>query len=145
MKKILFPLLALFCAGQLIAADADWMTDLSKAQAKAKAEKKLLFVEFTGSDWCPPCKKLKSEILSTADFAEYAKKNLVLVQLDFPRSKEQSAELKKANQELSKKFGVRGFPTVLVLDGEGKELDRQVGFGGGSTKDYVAKLDGLKK
>ena len=145
MKKLLFPLLAIFCAGQLFAADATWMTDLAKAQAQAKEEKKLVFVEFTGSDWCPPCKKLKADILSSADFAEYAKKNLVLVELDFPRGKEQSAELKKANQALSQKFGIRGFPTVLVLDGEGKELNRQVGFGGGSPKEYVGKIDALKK
>lgn len=145
MKKLLLTLSALICAGQLFAADAAWMTDLSKAQAKAKEEKKLVFVEFTGSDWCPPCKRLKADILSTADFAKYAQENLVLVELDFPRAKEQSAELKKANKELSQKYGIRGFPTVIVFDGEGKELNRQVGFGGGSPKDYIAKLDGLKK
>ncbi len=145
MKKLLLILSALICAGQLFAADAAWMTDLSKAQAKAKEEKKLVFVEFTGSDWCPPCKKLKADILSSADFAKYAQENLVLVELDFPRAKEQSQDLKKANQALSHKFGIRGFPTVIVFDGEGKELNRQVGFGGGSAKDYIAKLDGLKK
>ena len=145
MKKLLLILSALICAGQLFAADATWMTDLSKAQAKAKEEKKLVFVEFTGSDWCPPCKKLKAEILSSADFAKYAQENLVLVELDFPRAKEQSQDLKDANKALSQKFGIRGFPTVIVFDGEGKELNRQVGFGGGSAKDYIAKLDGLKK
>ncbi len=145
MKKLLLILSALICAGQLFAADAAWMTDLSKAQAKAKEEKKLVFVEFTGSDWCPPCKKLKAEILSSADFAKYAQENLVLVELDFPRAKEQSQDLKDANKALSQKFGIRGFPTVIVFDGEGKELNRQVGFGGGSAKDYIAKLDGLKK
>ncbi len=145
MKKLLLTLSALICAGQLFAADAAWMTDLSKAQAKAKEEKKLVFVEFTGSDWCPPCKKLKAEILSSADFAKYAQENLVLVELDFPRAKEQSQDLKDANKALSQKFGIRGFPTVIVFDGEGKELNRQVGFGGGSAKDYIAKLDGLKK
>ena len=145
MKKLLLILSALICAGQLFAADATWMTDLSKAQAKAKEEKKLVFVEFTGSDWCPPCKKLKAEILSSADFAKYAQENLVLVELDFPRAKEQSQDLKDANKALSQKFGIQGFPTVIVFDGEGKELNRQVGFGGGSPKDYIAKLDGLKK
>ncbi len=145
MKKLLLTLSALICAGQLFAADAAWMTDLSKAQAKAKEEKKLVFVEFTGSDWCPPCKKLKAEILSSADFAKYAQENLVLVELDFPRAKEQSQDLKDANKALSQKFGIQGFPTVIVFDGEGKELNRQVGFGGGSAKDYIAKLDGLKK
>ncbi len=145
MKKLLLTLSTLICVGQLLAADASWTTDLSKAQDQAKKEKKLVFVEFTGSDWCPPCKKLKADILSTADFAKYAKENLVLVELDFPRSKEQSGDLKKANQELSKKFGIRGFPTVIVFDGEGKELDRQVGFGGGSPEAYIAKLNKLKK
>lgn len=144
MKKLLLTLSALICAGQLLAADATWMTDITKAQAKAKEEKKLLFVEFTGSDWCPPCKKLKADILSSADFAKYAKENLVLVELDFPRAKEQSADLKETNKELAKKFGIRGYPTVILFDGEGKELNRQVGFGGGSPADYIAKLDALK-
>ena len=145
MKKLLLTLVALFLTSPLLAADLDWMTDLSKAQANAKEAKKLVFVEFTGSDWCPPCKKLNADILSTPEFVEFAKKSLVLVELDFPRTKAQSDELKAANRELSKKFGIRGFPTVLVLDGEGKELNRMVGFGGGSPKDYISKLEGLKK
>jgi protein disulfide-isomerase len=131
------------CAG---AAELTWMTDLPKAQAKAKEEKKLVLVDFTGSDWCGWCKKAKKDILDTPEFAEYAKNNLVLVELDFPSAKiEQSAELKKTNKALQNQYGVRGFPTFLLVNGEGKELGRQVGYLEGGPKSFIAKLDGFKK
>ena len=84
------------------------MTDLPKAQAKAKAEKKLVMLDFTGSDWCGWCIKLHKEVFSQPEFAEYAKDNLVLVEVDFPRAKKQTAELKKANQALQREIQNRG-------------------------------------
>src|SRR5260221_13878642 len=112
MKRIavgLLAALALFRAG---AEERQWMTDLSKAQAKAKAEKKLVMLDFTGSDWCGWCIKLHKEVFSKPEFEEYAKKNLVLVEVDFPRGKQQTEELKKANQKLQQKYGIEGYPTL---------------------------------
>lgn len=126
-------------------AEGEWLTDLAKAQEKAKAEKKMVLIDFTGSDWCPPCKNLHKTVLTSPEFAAFAKDNLVLVEVDFPRSKEQSAELKKANGELKAKFEIKGFPTVIVLDAEGKEVFKKVGYGGTPAKDYVADLAKLKK
>jgi thioredoxin-related protein len=123
------------------AAELKWHTDLSEATAKAKAENKRVFVEFTGSDWCPPCKKLHKDVLESEEFAQHAAKNYVLVELDFPRRKEQSEELKSANKALAKQFKVSGYPTVVILDGEGNELHRKVGYGGDSAKDYIAALE----
>jgi protein disulfide-isomerase len=128
-----------------IAAEGEWLTDLPKAQAKAKAEKKMLLMDFTGSDWCPPCKALHKNVLTSAEFVQFAKANLVLVELDFPRSKPQSDTLKKANGALSQKYGIEGYPTVIVLDADGKQLSKEVGYGGTAPKDYVAKLEKLKK
>jgi thioredoxin-related protein len=65
--------------------------------------------------------------------------------LDFPRSKPQSDTLKKANESLSQQYGVEGYPTVIVLDAEGKQLSKEVGYDGTTPKDYVAKLEKLKK
>lgn len=145
MKKLLLLLTVTFAALTLSAADAEWLTDFPKAQAKAKAEKKFVFLDFTGSDWCPPCKSLHNTVLTSAEFTQFAKENLVLVEVDFPRAKKQSAVLKAANAKLSEKFNIEGYPTVIVLDANGKEVFKEVGFGGTPAKDYVAKLAKLKK
>ena len=85
MKSVVLGLLVGFVAWQASAAESQWTTDLAKAQAKAKAEKKMVLVDFTGSDWCPPCKALHNNILTSEEFVKYAKDNLVLVEVDFPQ------------------------------------------------------------
>src|SRR5258708_34422983 len=116
-----------FIAFHLAAAEGEWLTDLAKAQAQAQAEKKLVFMDFTGSDWCPPCKALHKNVLVSKEFEDYAEKNLVLVLLDFPNSKPQSDELKKANAALSENFGIEGYPTLSWLDAHGRQLKKDVG------------------
>lgn len=125
-----------------IAADTKdaWLTDYPKAQAQAKEQKKAILMDFTGSDWCPPCMQLKKTVLSSAEFSKFASEKLVLVEVDFPQNKKQSDALKKANEALEKKFKVDGYPTVIVVDADGKELLREVGYDGASAKEYVAKL-----
>ena len=144
MKKFVLAMLGGWLAFQVVAADAEWTTDLAKAQEKAKTENKLVLVDFTGSDWCPPCKALHKNVFSSPEFAEFAKKNLILVEVDFPRKKEQSDQVKKANRELAKKHEIDGYPTVIVFDSNGKQLDKKVGYSGASAKDYVAQLAKLK-
>jgi protein disulfide-isomerase len=127
-------------------ADADagqWLTDLPQAQAKAKAQNKMVLMDFEGSDWCPWCMKLKSEVFNQPEFIEYAKKNLVLVEVDFPRKTPLSDEQHRANSELSDKYKVQYFPTVILLDGDGNTLG-QTGYQEGGAKSYVAMLDGMK-
>jgi protein disulfide-isomerase len=145
MKKIALAVMIGWLAFQVAAAEGEWMTDLAKAQEKAKAEKKLVLVDFTGSDWCPPCKALHKNVFSSAEFAEFAKKNLVLVEVDFPRKKEQSEQMKKANRELAKKHEIDGYPTVIVFDSNGKQLDKKVGYSGKNAKDYIAELQKIKE
>ena len=145
MKTLALLCALAFSASQLIHAEDTWLTSLPKALEQAKAEKKLVLLDFTGSDWCPPCKNLHKTVLTSEEFSKFAKENLVLVEVDFPRAKEQSAELKTANKELSAKFQVRGYPTLIVLDAEGKELFKKVGYGGTPAKEYVAELAKLKK
>src|SRR5580692_4984002 len=114
MKTKLIGLLAVCALLRAGAEELNWMTDLPKALAKAKAENKLVMMDFTGSDWCPWCIKLKKEIFSQPEFATYAAKNIVPVEVDFPRHKELSDEQKQANAKLAKKFGIEGYPTVIV-------------------------------
>ena len=126
-------------------AEEGWSDNYKDTLAKAKAEKKLLLAEFTGSDWCPPCKKQAAEVFGAQEFKDFAAKQLVLLQLDFPRSKPLSDEVKAQNNELKTKFGIKGFPTVIMLDGDGKELARWVGYGGGGPAGLIGKITALQK
>jgi protein disulfide-isomerase len=143
MKKIAIGLLACVALLQARAEDLNWMTDLPKAQAQAKKEDKLVLLDFTGSDWCIWCKRLNQNVFSKQEFADYAKKHLVLVEVDFPRAKEQSAEQKKANQALSEKYKIQGYPTIIVLNKEGKQVG-QLNYMD-NPKAFIDELDKLKK
>ena len=129
---------------QVSAEEGAWLTDLGKAQAQAKAEKKMVLMDFNGSDWCPPCKALRKEVFNSPTFLEFAKNNLVLVDVDFPHAKAQTEELKKANEALSTKYNIEGYPTVIVLSSDGKELKKTVGYDGQKAKDFIAELQKLK-
>jgi thioredoxin-related protein len=145
MKKAVLTLITGLLALHLSAAEGEWLTNFAKAQEKAKAEKKILLMDFTGSDWCPPCKALHRNVFSKKEFLDYAKDNLVLMEIDFPKAKPQNEELKRANAKLAEKFGVEAYPTIVVLDSDGKQLSKEAGYGGTSAADYVAKLKKLKK
>jgi protein disulfide-isomerase len=146
MRKLGFSLIACLALMQAtLAAEATWLTDLDKAKATAKEEKKLVLLDFTGSDWCPPCKALHKNVLSSKEFADFAKDNLVLVEVDFPQQKKLPEAQKKANETLAKEFKIEGFPTIVVLDPDGKQLSKDVGYSGQSAKEFVAKLQKLKK
>ena len=146
MCKLAASCAALTLVSSAALAAAGWGDDYEKGLAQAKAEKKLVLLDFTGSDWCGWCIKLKKEVFDTKDFTDYAKKNLVLVEVDFPSKKKLSDEQKKANEELKNKFSAsRGFPTIVVTDSDGKEVWRQVGYMEGGPKAWIAKLDGVKK
>lgn len=144
MKKAVMALIAGLALASASAAELPWMTDLPKAQAQAKQDKKLVMLDFTGSDWCGWCIKLNKEVFSTPEFAEYAKKNMVLVEVDFPRAKKQSDEQKKANEALQQKYKIEGYPTIIVLNSEGKQVG-QLGYMPGGPKAFIAELDKLKK
>jgi len=144
MKKLLLAVLAATVFWQVNAAESKWLTDLPAAQAQAKSENKIVLMDFTGSDWCPWCIKFKKEVLDTDTFQDYAAKNVVQVELDYPNKKKQSAELKKANADLKEKYKIDGFPTLVVLDSEGKEIGRQVGYAEGGPKAFIAKLEQFK-
>ena len=145
MKTLALLFTLAFITSPLLATEDAWITDVPKAMEQAKSQKKLVLLDFTGSDWCPPCKALHKNVLTSEEFSKFAKDNLVLVDLDFPKAKPQSDELKAANKELSKKYGIKGFPTIIVLDADGKELFRKVGYGGTPAAEYVADLAKLKK
>lgn len=126
--------------GRLHAAEPVWLTNLDQAKARAAAEHKHVLINFTGSDWCGFCIKLHREVFSQPEFAEYAGKHLVLVEVDFPRRKEQPETLKAANRKWSNHYKVSGFPTLILLDSQGKEVGKMVGYGGGGLTSVLEKL-----
>ena len=109
-------------AGVVRAEESLWQTDFEAAKAKAKAEKKLLLVDCTGSDWCGWCKKLIADVFDKEKFKTEAPKRFVLVELDYPNKKKQPAELKKQNEELQKRYKITRFPMVLVMDADGQVI-----------------------
>ena len=140
---IIFACLVL--VGFVQAAEKPWTTDFEKAKEQAKKENKLVLLDFTGSDWCPPCIALHKEVFSKKSFIEYAEEKLILVELDFPRRKKQEEALKKANAALGEKFEIIGYPTVILIDSNGKEIDRKVGYQKGGAEAFIAYLKKLEK
>ncbi|HHU15078.1 MAG: thioredoxin family protein [Kiritimatiellae bacterium] len=116
-----------------------WIDNFEQAQKEAEAFKQPIFAFFTGSDWCGWCVRLKKEALDTKEFEKFAADNLILFEADFPRAKKISDKVKKQNDELASKYGVRGYPTVFLLDAEGKQLGR-TGYKAGGAEAYVKHL-----
>jgi protein disulfide-isomerase len=133
------------CQSNNTAADLDWPTSLPQALAKAKSDNKLVLVNFTGSDSCPGCIHLSKKVLLTKEFEDYADKNLELVVVDFPEGKKQPEELKNANVALAKEFGVVGYPTILLLDADGKVLNKDEGYAGAKPAEFIAGLEKARK
>ena len=93
-----------------------WYTDIMKANEVSKTTNRPIFAFFTGSDWCGWCKKLQADVFSKSEFIEWAKKNVVLLELDFPRGKTLSPELQQQNNSLQQTFQVRGYPTIWIFN-----------------------------
>jgi protein disulfide-isomerase len=127
------------CAKTGAADDLNWQDNLEKALQQAKKENKAVMVNFTGSDWCIWCKRLNSEVFSKDEFENYADGNLILVKLDFPRNIEQTAETKMYNNTLAQRFGIQGFPTILLFNSSGK-LVLTTGYQPGGPANYVNHL-----
>jgi protein disulfide-isomerase len=117
----------------------DWTYNLEKAIEQAKKENKAVLVNFTGSDWCIWCKRLSAEVFQQKEFETYAKNNLVLVMLDFPKDIQQSQETKAYNNSLAQKYGIQGFPTILIFNNQGK-LVAQTGYQPGGAAKYVEHI-----
>lgn len=125
-KTILSTLFAVFCITALHAATPEgWTSDFEAAKKLAAKENKHLYVLFTGSDWCPYCVKLQKNVLSKDSFKKFAKDNLVLVYIDFPRRSQ--ADDPAANKALAEKYGVRGYPTAKIMTPDGKVVTDIVG------------------
>lgn len=121
-----------------------WIENWDTAISTAKETGRTVLVNFTGSDWCSWCIKLSNEVFEKKEFNAYAKDNLVLLKLDFPRKIAQSVELKQQNSNLQRQFGIQGYPTILLVNAEGKEIGR-TGYQPGGAEAYVKHLGEMIK
>ena len=115
-----------------------WSDNLDKALEKAKAQNKSVLVEFTGSDWCPPCIAMRKNVFTKKEFVDAASKKFILVELDFPKGDEQLSE---KNQPLAEKYKIEGFPTVILLDSAGKEFTRFFAYQFPTVEGFLQHLD----
>lgn len=138
MKTIIGLLIVLGTAGQ-----PAWLTNFDEAKAEAGREHKLILLNFSGSDWCAPCIKLKKEVFESEAFAAQAADRLVLVRADFPRQKKNrlSEELTRHNEALAERYNQGGkFPLTLLLDAEGNVLKSWDGYKFASQDKFLAEL-----
>lgn len=138
MMKAFTVCFAALTAIAFASAPEGWTTDLDKAFKKAKAENKSVLVEFTGSDFCPPCIEMRKNVFSKKEFVTAASKKFILVELDFPNGDKALAE---KNQPYFEKYKIEGFPTVILFDSSGKEFTRFFANEFPTTKDFLQHLD----
>jgi len=127
----------------LFTNNVSWLGDFSAAKTEAVQEHKLILINFSGSDWCGPCIRLRKEILESASFEDYASGHLVLVRADFPRQKKNqlTKEQTKLNEALADKYNADGkFPYTLLVDENGKILHSWDGFPGVTPEQFVDQI-----
>lgn len=144
IKTLVTALLSLLLLTGASLADAGWHTDWNKAAAESKSTGKPILMDFTGSDWCGWCIKLKEEVFNTPEFKKWAASKVVLMEVDFPRGKKQSEATKKANMALAEKYGIEGYPTIVFANAKGDELGRY-GYDKGGPAVWTKKAETLMK
>ena len=141
-----FLIIALFLSPTL--TPSPWMTNLDNAKQVAKSEHKLILLNFSGSDWCIPCMKLRTDIFNSDAFMQYAKDNLVLLNADFPRKmKDQlTKEQQKENDALAAKYNPEGrFPFTILLDSNGNKLKVWDGYYSDGPENFVNEITAVKE
>ena len=143
MKKLTSILFCLLLAASTSTTSAsvneNWHDDINKAIAASKENGKDLLLLYTGSDWCPPCKQLESEVLGQEEFLNEAKNNFEFVIFDFPKQKQLSEATQKQNREWASKFGVEGYPTVILVDSKLRPY-AITGYRDGGVENYLGML-----
>lgn len=139
--KLLISLFLMF-----INPGVNWFGNFQEAQTAALKSHQLILVNFSGSDWCGPCIRLRKEILESKAFEDYAASNLLLVRADFPRQKKNqlSKTQVQLNEALADKYNPEGkFPYTLLVDENGKVLKTWEGFPGGTPEKFVGEINAM--
>jgi len=140
--------LLLLTAGPLCAKTAGgdgWTSDFEGAKTQARAEGKDLLLDFTGSDWCGWCIKLRKEVFDTEVFKDTIHDDFILVEVDFPRDQSLvTEEVRAQNAALQKEYSIPGYPTIFLTDAEGRPY-AQTGYQQGGPEKYLEHLETFRK
>jgi thioredoxin-related protein len=115
----------------LMLVNPQWGTNFEQAREDALQHQKLILLNFSGSDWCGPCIKLKQDVLDSPTFLTFATNKLNLVRADFPRKKanQLSAQQTFHNEALAERYNPEGkFPYTVLLNAQGKVLKAWEGY-----------------
>lgn len=124
-------------------AEEGWLVDFEKAKTQAAKEGKPILMEFTGSDWCPPCKALHKNVLAKEIFKEEMPKHYILLKLDNPRDKSKQTDAEQAQyKELAREYKVTGVPSVFLADADGNPFFKSSGYSGQSADEWVEQMVG---
>ena len=152
MKKILIVCTLLIGSLNLYSQENDgWLINFDKAAELSMKTGKPILANFTGSDWCGWCIRLKKEVFVTPSFKKWAKENVILLELDYPRRQQQTDEIKKQNRELQQFFQVRGYPTlhifnVVITDGKTQITSLgKMGYLAGGPTPWIASANNYLK
>lgn len=140
-------LLALFLLAPALAEDGGWLTSWDEAAKQSRASGKPIMMDFTGSDWCGWCMKLKAEVFDTDYFKRWAAEKVVLLEVDFPQNTELPEGQQAQNDALAEKYGIQGFPTIVFASADGEKLG-ECGYEEGGPEIWTTKAEsnwGAKK
>lgn len=141
MKTLIRSLVVLAASASIALAGSEgWLTDWEAAKAKSKAENKPILINVTGSDWCGACIQLEKDVFSTAAFKDFAAGKVILMLADLPEKTKLPDALRKQNEALEEEYATEGFPTVLLLDAEGKKLSADMGDYEGDAAGFLKIL-----
>jgi len=141
-RSLLLPLLASLLIPSAFANG--WGDNYKAALESAAKDHRNVLLDFTGSDWCGWCIRLKKGTFDKPEFKAYADKNLELVEIDFPQGKTLPPEVQKQNSDLQEQFNVQGFPTLVLLSPEGKVIKQQSGYIPGGPKGFIDWINAAK-
>lgn len=142
MRPFAIPLLLTVLCAAAGAADGDWLTGWQQATARATATGRPILADFTGSDWCGWCMKLHREVFDTPGFRDWAARTAVPLVVDFPQNAPQTPAQAQENQALAERYGIKGFPTVLLLTADGREIGR-LGYQAGGPQPWIAAAEAI--
>lgn len=143
MKPIALFIATVFFTSFTIIPGATWLTNFEQAKSEASDTKKYILLNFSGSDWCAPCIRLKTEIFASEAFQEYAEENLVLANADFPRLRKNQLDKNQMqhNEALAETYNPDGkFPLTILLNASGRVVKQWDGLPQKSAEQFVDEI-----
>jgi uncharacterized protein YyaL (SSP411 family) len=128
------------------APGTEWQHNLQEAESIAKAQHRLILLNFSGSDWCGPCIRMHKEVFDNSDFHRLADSTLVMLNADFPRMRKNQlpSQQQQLNNAMADQYNPKGrFPYTVLLSADGKVLRQWDGFPDGGESTFTQQLQSV--